>query len=266
MVNVLPNQDFIGIGSDLLVVTAGDSTTYGSDLGTDEFRLDNIYGRHIANALTADFLNLGEVGASNAGIAKQIELFASQINNLNYKHIYVICMLTEPGRNFDSHEDQHIDYFTWLKDNIKKSADYYKLLTFLNTDSINRIYAALESHNVTLRIGTHIAELCGVDRVKSDDLLAKTMFEVVAEKKNFDYIEGCYIVFPETTTARLSQVLKLQPALKRADFLRWHMELIEIAIVRRRQLRECGGFNNYHTDEIGHKLWADYILGTIQDV
>jgi hypothetical protein len=175
-------------------------------------------------------------------------------------------MMTEPGRKFDSIEDEHIDYFTWLKDNIKESADYYKLLTFLNTDSINRIYAALESHNVTLRIGTHIADLYGVDGVKSGDLLEKTMFKVVAEKKNFNYIEGCYVVFPETTTARLSNVLKLQPALKRVDFLKWYMELIEIAVVRRRQLTECGGFNNYHTNEIGHKLWSDYILGTIKDV
>ena len=266
MVTVLPGQDFVGVGSNLLVVTAGDSTTYGVDLGPDDIRINNVYGRHMANALSADFLNISQPGVSNVGIAKQIELFAEQLDLLKYQHVYVICTLSEPGRKFDTDEDRHVDYYTWLENNITQSADYHKLLVWLNDSCIQRIYTALAPHNVTLRIGTHIADLIGVDNVKSGDLLAKTMLDVVAEHNNYEFIKGCYVVFPDSMTIRLEHVLTLQPKLKRVDFLRWFMELIDIADVRRKQIKKCGGFDNYHGNELGHKLWADYILGTIKDV
>ena len=61
--------DFVDRNSDTLVVTVGDSWTWGADLDSD-LRLQQVYGNLVSHHLSADFLNLGQSGSNNFFIAE----------------------------------------------------------------------------------------------------------------------------------------------------------------------------------------------------
>jgi len=94
--------DFIGNGSKTLVVTVGESWTWGSDITVDndkETRLSKVYGRLIAEQLNSDWLNLSLPGAGNFWIANTVGEFINISGMLEYDKIYLICTLTEIGRS-----------------------------------------------------------------------------------------------------------------------------------------------------------------------
>ena len=84
--------------SDSLLITAGDSWTWGGALDDDK-RLDQIYGRILSTLLKSDFINIGLCGGDNISIIDAIE---KTIQNLkkSYTDIYVVVTLTELGREF----------------------------------------------------------------------------------------------------------------------------------------------------------------------
>jgi lysophospholipase L1-like esterase len=260
--------DFVGIDSKHLVVTIGDSCTWGSDLEQldNNFRLAHVYGRLVADKLNADWLNLALAGSGNFWIADQVEALAKIVPILSYDKIYVICTFTEPGRHFDTESDRYIDYATWLEVNIKEYKDYYKLLEFLNQECINRIYTALNPFkNIKVCIGNNAIEPLGLEQA-DNDLLKKSWLQVMAEQLNFNYSsENCYVNNPESTTARLENVLEIQPKLKRSDFLTWMIEIMNVAEQRKQSATVKPYISGWHPNSIGHEIWANYILESLDD-
>ena len=92
---------------DQLVITVGDSWTWGNSLGKIdadagiiddyEHRVTSIYGYHLANLLDCDFVNIGLPGVDNVSIINRTFAFINGIKK-NYKKIYLIITLTENGR------------------------------------------------------------------------------------------------------------------------------------------------------------------------
>lgn len=97
--------------SDSLLITVGDSWTWGDNLGTInkeqgviddyDYRVTNIYGYHLANKLDCDWVNIAVCGADNTSVMLKA---VNYIKNLQkqYKHIQVVITLTESGRELNN--------------------------------------------------------------------------------------------------------------------------------------------------------------------
>jgi hypothetical protein len=89
-----------------LLITAGDSWTWGDSLGGTNLKHDNfehrtnhIYGHLLAKKLSSDFINIGMPGFDNVNIILNLEKVLDQLTK-SYKQINVVITLTETGREF----------------------------------------------------------------------------------------------------------------------------------------------------------------------
>lgn len=82
---------------DTLLITVGDSWTWGDSLGEDTHRLASIYGHHLSDKLDVDWVNIGVCGIDNMNILLKARNFIQGITH-PYKHIQVVITLTESGR------------------------------------------------------------------------------------------------------------------------------------------------------------------------
>ena len=92
---------FANTGSSTLLITIGESWTWGDSLPGD--RLQSVWGRQLCNNLKTDWLNIARPGASNFWIMYQLaELvrFAKQ-NTIPYNHAVIVFCLTETGRELN---------------------------------------------------------------------------------------------------------------------------------------------------------------------
>lgn len=89
---------------DILLITAGDSWTWGDSLGGTnryydnvEHRTNHIYGHLLAKKLSADFINIGLPGLDNISVINHLHKVLSELTK-TYKQIYLVVTLTESGR------------------------------------------------------------------------------------------------------------------------------------------------------------------------
>jgi hypothetical protein len=94
-------------GSDTLVITIGDSWTWGDSLGKTtsvyddyKYRTDHIYGSRISCNLNSNFINLGFPGYDNIHILLAFKKIFEQLTR-KYKKCYVFFTLTESGRELN---------------------------------------------------------------------------------------------------------------------------------------------------------------------
>ena len=91
---------------DTLLITVGDSWTWGDHLGNidwdkasdDPCRLQQIYGRLLADKLNSDWVNLARPGCSNYWMLEKMQDIKPYIQMSNYKKIYMVVTLTEDLR------------------------------------------------------------------------------------------------------------------------------------------------------------------------
>ncbi len=174
--------DFIRRRSDNLIVTIGDSWTWGADLTQqkynvvhidkledDDYRLNHVYGGIISKTLQTDFLNLGEPGSDNYFIANKLKELHKIIDQLDYDSVTVICVFTEVARGFlgpDDNDINDIDYSSWLKNNIHKDSDYYKFLKFINSNIADQIVPLLDK--LTVKFATNFVDPIGFEKLESN--------------------------------------------------------------------------------------------------
>jgi len=247
--------NFISHNSNKLVVTIGDSWTWGDDItfnNDDKVRLQKTYGRIVATELSADWLNLGQGGSGNFWLAEKTEELEKIIKRLQYDHIYIICTLTEIGRGFNSNFDRGIDYVTWFKNN----PDHTKLPNFLNQIVVDKIIKNLGSiENVTLRIGTNFVNHVGLESAKNF-VLEQPWVNLYCNNNTPE----CYFVSNFVFDAFNSA---LDLVSDKNLYLTWLDTMASSAIKRRSVLENNTFFRNYHPLEKGHNVWARYILDNI---
>lgn len=243
---------FVATGSRTLVVTAGDSWTWGFDMtvsNNHDHRMSHSFGSIVAKELNADWLNLAQTGSGNFWLLDKIKEFAKLLPSLDYDKVYVICTLTEPGRAFNSNMDRHIDYITWFKNN---TDDPSKLLPYLNNLVVSGIIDTLSKFDITLRIGTNFVNQTGLE-VAGEYLVPDTWLEIL----NGRFVDECFVVSPFVINELKSAIDLVEDKNK---FLTWIIELSDKAILRRKQLIDPIKFANGHPIAQSHKMWADYIL------
>jgi hypothetical protein len=247
--------DFIDRQSDTLVVTVGDSWTWGSDLSINncdnEYRKNCVYGNLIATKLHADWLNLGLCAQGNFWIASMIAELAQTIPKLQYQHIYVICTLTGTLRWFNTKYDQHIDYIDWFKHN---APDFDRLPAWLNGLCLNSIIDSLASFDhVTLKIGTNFVDACGFDDLTTSYLMPDPWYKVLGYHDSMT-VHTC--VYYST----VEQALEFIEPRYHSEFKQWLMQVFDQSERRVSLLTNSKDFRNYHPLAQGHQAWAQYIL------
>lgn len=273
--------DFVDRRSKTLVVSIGDSWTWGADLTQenikvahldrtkdDEYRIKHVYGNVLAHRIGADFLNLGEPGSGNWYIEKKLkELFAIQ-HRLNYDRVLVIAVFTDLGRDFNSHNDVEIDYRSWLLDNIRSSGDYYEFLKFVNYNISQSIYKIIPNFfdRYQFIFSTNFVDPIGYDLL-DPWFLPKTWLEIICSHNQIDYRpEKCYMVFP-WVIEKFESVFDMAPELDRGHWLEWINEITNDANIRAQVcFRDNINFGPLlHPSAPNHACWSDYLYRNIND-
>lgn len=240
--------DFVDRNSDCLLVTVGESWVWGSELDS---RLDQVFGNLVSANFGWDWLNLGQPGASNFYIAERVEELAKIAGDLEYKNITVICVFTEVGRGVDSHHDSHIDYVSWLKDNISDADDFDKFLEMLNRDCVDRILSAADNKFRVIFGSNFVNHLA----LPVDKTLVLPWFKLLGA----DCDNNCYS--GTNGVKRLQSISQFLTDSKKDLFKSWFVEMVSRAgKTDRVEFSSRPNGKHGHPDADGHQLWANYII------
>lgn len=269
--------NFVSRNSDTLVVTIGDSWTWGADLTQmldynlhidrmedDAYRLENVYGGVLSKILGSDFLNLGESGSGNWHIARKLNELSKISHELNYKNIIIISVFTDTARDFNSLDDVNIDYRSWLLDNITKDYKSYDgLLAFINQQISEKIYNSVQTLDKRYKVyfGTNFVDPIGY-KLLDPYFLNKTWLEIICQTANIEYKPAqCHMVFP-WVIEKFNSLFDFAPELDRLTWLQWVNELTNNANARAATCRNDAVIFNQllHPTAKYHKCFAEYIL------
>lgn len=227
--------------SDMLLVTLGDSWTYGDSLGKTKvrngvddpfFRLHHVYGSLLSDQLGSDWTNIALPGGSNDMLLTWLDTYLST-DLSKYKTIACVVTLTESGRHL---ENLWVDKTQYNQQMSLKSilTKTYGKINFLKSKFPKIEF--LVGHNFT-------------DSLSDSLVLEKTWLEVLLSKS----------IQNETYIVVSDHIIQMNQSRKFED----RMTVIQKALQRISLLDQCIYCNkedSRHPTEIGHKLWADYLL------
>jgi len=277
--------NFKCVNSDTLLVTLGDSWTWGSEVAgyhdfvnfqlahweisqdvmtnTNPDRINNLFGYTISDTIKADWLNLGVPGMGNMQIANQIQTLSNVIPSLTYSKIIIIVTLTEVGRWFNTNCDTTLNHSEILKI-VERTNDPDQLLCELNRIAINRIIRSVENFsNVDLLVGTNFVDHIGLNELSEHQYLTTPWYKLL----NVEYPTRAYIT-NEIAWANLMRSVDdgLIPKNLHLIVKPWLLDLIDSAEKSSAKLLASEHICNFtgrigpHPNKEGHKIWAKYIL------
>lgn len=232
---------FKSIDSKSLLITAGDSWTYGDSLGKTrvrngvddtEYRLANVYGNHMSTELNSNWMNLALPGGSNYCILNWLGQLLDRTHN--YRNITCVITLTEAGR----HEE-----INWAKGDTLQAA--LKQIVFKEYSMIKEL--RLRFPQVVFKVAHNFT-----DSIDGYDVIEKTWLEVLTNQQLQD---ETYIVISDH--------------IKQLNYERTYPDTVEVidrALSRIDILDACEYCckeDSRHPLEQGHKLWANYLLTQI---
>lgn len=230
-------------GSDKLLITVGDSWTYGDSLGKTkvrngiddtEYRLSHVYGKLLANELSCSWINLALPGCSNEWMLNSLEKL---LPNVQEKNVICVITLTESGR----HEELQL-----INRSLPTQQAVLETILLHTYNRIRKIQAKypnvyfITGHNFTDR---------GENPV---NMLSYNWLDVMYCAKVSSVQNKTHIVVSD-------HIRQMNYEHRFADVL----EIIEKAEQRVRLLESCEHCNKEdtkHPTEFGHAMWAGYIL------
>ena len=257
--------DFVKQQRNKLLVTIGESWTWGDSLGKTQhriyddkkFRLTNVYGGQLAEMMHADFLNIAEPGQTNLWITKHFKMFVDNIAEFQYDEIIVVLSMTEIGREFEGDLDKDRDYMSDLN-HVTNLNQFLSMLT-------NYIYqdiVAVDKSNIKLLVGTNFVDS---NYPQELNVLDQTWVDRIADELQQPLIRPCYVV-GSWVFDRFNQLLAFAPNYSRQDFINDMLTHMEIAQARTNFLMQSD--LNYkkaskHPTPRGHHLWAEYLYSQL---
>ena len=247
--------DFINRSSNKLLVTVGDSWTWGSDISennsNDDYRLESVWGNQLSGMMGSDWLNLALSAHGNQWMANRITEFANIVPLLNYEKILVVCVFTGAGRMFNTDIDHDFDYVEWFKQNINTPNDYYSLLELLNTTAVKQIRNSLQFPHVNLYLTTNMIDSLGF--TSSFDAWYKTI----------GITDDKCVYTDMTAVERLLTIEEFVSGKQLVDFKQWMLQLIDSVEHREQYYLDTNIFRNQHPLADYHKQWAEYVYENI---
>lgn len=261
MIDTWYSWDWVNQGRDKLVITVGESWTWGDSLGKTQhkiyddraFRLKNVYGAKLAELLDADFINIAEPGQSNLWIADKICWVRNNVHELNYKKIYYIATLTEVGREFNGDRDHNRVYTELLKD--VKTFDDFLFVLSQEIANVLKLYpdVVLGTNFVDSNYPTWLS------------VLPRSWLDLIAEHNKQSITDSCTVV-QSWVFDRFDAVFEFNPRIDRLQWLRDVLEHMKRASQRTDlMLRSPLNYKkaSKHPTPEGHLLWANYLYDQI---
>ena len=253
---------------DTLLVTVGDSWTWGDHLGNidwdqasdDPVRLTQIFGRKLADKLSADWVNLARPGCSNYWMLEKLQDIQPFIQQARYKKIYVVVTLTEDLREATySRRIQVNDVYQglWTRsigitDFLVQVESYLlrKLETYFN-----------ELPTVTAYVQRAFTDVWPAN--SSPLLLKKSWCDVIQDNVNFNNYKRPAPFIGQMSINPLTEKYIVQNPERKQEFL----NIMEVVGTRWNFL----GASIYnlkgstcHPNPAGHELWAEYLYSQIR--
>lgn len=226
--------------SNQLIITVGDSWTYGDSLGKTrvrngqddtDYRLAHVYGNLLTEQLNTDWMNLALPGGSNYCMLNWLGQLLDRRHN---QTIVCIITLTEAGRHEEQRWAQGDSLQTALKNIVYKEYSMIKELRLRFPKVTFKV-----AHNFTDSIdGYGVLERTWLEVLTNQQLQDDTYIVVSDHIKQLNYDR----TYPDTPEV-------IDRALRRIDIL----DACEY----------CCQEDSRHPLEQGHQLWADYLATQI---
>lgn len=240
--------NFISRNSDSLLVTVGDSWTWGSDISegnlNDNYRVDNVWGNQLSKLLKSDWLNLALCAQSNQWMADRCKEFYDIADKLEYKSIKLICVFTGAGRMFNTGQDCDFDYVRWFANN---AIDDFLLM--LNKKCVDIIQHAPDIVDVYITSNT-------VDSLGYQERLLPWY-------KILGYSDSTPVYTDMTAIKKLQQIEEFVSGKKKDLFKIWMLETIDKVEIREKWFNNSKIFRNCHPLAEYHQRWAEYLYKEI---
>jgi hypothetical protein len=230
--------------SDRMIITVGDSWTYGDSLGNTrvrdgiddtDYRLAHVYGNLISQDLGADWINLALPGISNQRMFTWLEQLLSR--RLHYANTTCIITLTESGR----HEE-----LNWLKQdlgslqtNLERMLDNsYKWIGEIQKRYPSIKFVVTHSFTDSRPSKLNVCQQTWLEVLTNSAIQNNTHVVVSEHIKQLNY-NHTYTDTPDVIDRALERINLLDSC------------------------TYCYKHDSRHPNEQGHKLWAQYLLTQI---
>jgi lysophospholipase L1-like esterase len=229
--------------SDTLLITAGDSWTWGDSLGNakarlqrddPEYRLNHVYGSLLSRWMSCDWINLALPGISNQLIINWTEELLNKVSE--YRTIVCVITLTESGR----HEE--IQYLQHGLGSLQQNLKSMLTNTYQQIEQLKNKYPKVKflvAHNFT----DPGENFLGLDKSWLEVMMGKELHNqthiVVSEhiqQLNYDRV---FADTPEVIDRALARISLMD------------------------QCQHCGKQDTRHPNEVGHELWAEYLMSKL---
>lgn len=242
--------DFVSRNSKKLLVTIGDSWTYGyrlaeEDLADPHFRSSNTFGYLISNEFNADFLNISVPAINNLWMIKKLEAVCKNVED--YNQVDVIVMATELGREFNTDFDMDPVYTQLYKD-CWTAKD---VIVALSDHVSNRIESC---RNEKIKIHTFTNYVTNLYKKGSTD----NWLEILCDTK----VSECYAI-GSWVIPKFEHLVDYNQAIDPTDLKTELLTMMELA-EKRFKLIYNTGYNHKagygHPNSKGHLKFAEYFI------
>jgi DNA polymerase III psi subunit len=230
-------------GSNTVLITVGDSWTYGDSLGQTkvrngvddtQYRLTWVYGNILSNLMRVNWINLALPGGSNEWMLNSLETLLPTVAE---EKVVCVITLTESGR----HEELQL---------IDRSLPTQQLvLTHILAHTYNRIEQLKQKYpQHKFIVGHNFTD----GALGITDLLEFSWLETMLERK----------VQYNTHIVVSDHIAQMNYEKRFIDVLDV-MERAEARVNLLDQCKYCNKEDTRHPNEVGHSLWALYLDGVI---
>jgi len=252
---------------DRLVVTVGDSWTWGDHLGTidwnkninDPIRLTQIFGRKLADQLNADWVNVALPGCSNYWMLEQLHNLKDHFIRVQdqYQQIDVVVVLTEDLREETNCPGSPLSkQYSTIWDQSNSINNF-----FIQIEKL--LFTKLEDYFSSVpMVRGHITRAFTDVQNTSPLLLDKTWCDVIQQYINFNnYQRPIHFIGQMAINPLQNKFITTE--LQKLEFL----EITE-RVGTRWQFLANGEYNmvgsTYHPNPAGHQIWANYLYNKLQ--
>lgn len=257
--------------SDTLVITAGDSWTWGASLDAEQ-RLNQVYGNLIATHFDADWINIGCNGWSNSWILMHPNYIINRLkNSLQYKRIYVILTLTENGRDIGTPVSHPYDYIKQYQNLGLTEKFYCAVLDDCEQRWVEQINQMINNAD------ERYCFFLGQNFVWNQILVENVLPRVIVGEDNWieqlaDYQSMVKPIRTNLVTGwifnTLEQINSIANINDQSVYQQWTLNLIDRAMQVNTWL-DSSELNckkdSKHPTSTGHQVWADYVIRKIEN-
>jgi len=247
---------------DTLLITIGDSWTWGDHLGCidwekasdDPVRLTQIFGRKLADKMSADWVNIAKPGCSNYWMIEQLGAIEQYL--YTYKEVHVVITLTEDLR--EATYNRVVDLTPQYTNFWNKSSSLKDFLIQVERYLFDNLMAIFNNHrSINWYVSRAFTDSWAQNT--SSMLLDKTWCDVIQDQIKFDNYQKPVPFIGQMSINPLTDKFIRDNADRKIEFL----DIMERVGTRWNFL----GTSEYnlkgstcHPNPAGHQLWADYLF------